>query len=528
MRNPPPISTSSPRLTITSRPAARAVEDEQDRGRAVVDDQRRLGSARPCQQTGGVVRPTAAGAAGPGRTRGSSSPHRVDTPSGARPRLVCSRTPVALITGPSRRRAASRADASARLVADAGSPSATPRRWRSGRRRRAADGGARWLTSARARRRPKAGGWQGPPSPPHYEASHYERAARRRRPTRGPAAPGRRQGAGSGSATTPCGCCADGSARVLDNYCPQSAGRSSTAREDGCVVCPWHGWAFDAEQRAGGGWSSVTFPVSVRTGLGAATAHGLRPTSPASSLTAKGSAETLSTVLRTFLRWFVVTVVCAIGVPLVVRRDHPRVAALPAAPRHAAERPSPGSCRSRAPCTTPTATSSRPSSSSTRASRCRRRTSPRSSRTRWWRRRTRTSTTRAVSIPAGRLRAFVRDLQGQGYLQGGSTITQQYVDLAYTGQQRTFTRKLRRGHPRLPAGPQAAEGRDPLPVSQRGLLRRRLLRRRRRQPRAISTSRCRISTSARRPCWSGSSPRPAAMSPAAIRSWPRTAARRSC
>ena len=35
--------------------------------------------------------------------------------------------------------------------------------------------------------------------------------------------------------------------------------------------------------------------------------------------------------------------------------------------------------------------------------------------------------------PRGTLRAFVRDLQGQGYLQGGSTITQQYVALAYTG-----------------------------------------------------------------------------------------------
>ena len=45
--------------------------------------------------------------------------------------------------------------------------------------------------------------------------------------------------------------------------------------------------------------------------------------------------------------------------------------------------------------------------------------------------------------PRGTLRAFVRDLQGQGYLQGGSTITQQYVALAYTGKQRTFTRKLR-------------------------------------------------------------------------------------
>jgi len=45
--------------------------------------------------------------------------------------------------------------------------------------------------------------------------------------------------------------------------------------------------------------------------------------------------------------------------------------------------------------------------------------------------------------PRGTARAFIRDLQGQGYLQGGSTITQQYVALAYTGKQRTFTRKLR-------------------------------------------------------------------------------------
>lgn len=45
--------------------------------------------------------------------------------------------------------------------------------------------------------------------------------------------------------------------------------------------------------------------------------------------------------------------------------------------------------------------------------------------------------------PRGTLRAFIRDLQGKGYLQGGSTITQQYVALAYTGKQRTLTRKLR-------------------------------------------------------------------------------------
>jgi penicillin-binding protein 1A len=40
-------------------------------------------------------------------------------------------------------------------------------------------------------------------------------------------------------------------------------------------------------------------------------------------------------------------------------------------------------------------------------------------------------------------RALVRDLQGGGTLQGGSTITQQYVKLTYTGEQRTIVRKVK-------------------------------------------------------------------------------------
>jgi penicillin-binding protein 1A len=43
----------------------------------------------------------------------------------------------------------------------------------------------------------------------------------------------------------------------------------------------------------------------------------------------------------------------------------------------------------------------------------------------------------------GILRAFVADLEGGGYKEGGSTITQQYVRLAYVGDQRTIGRKLR-------------------------------------------------------------------------------------
>ncbi len=45
--------------------------------------------------------------------------------------------------------------------------------------------------------------------------------------------------------------------------------------------------------------------------------------------------------------------------------------------------------------------------------------------------------------PRGTVRAFIRDMQGRGYLQGGSTITQQYVALVYTGKQRTLSRKLK-------------------------------------------------------------------------------------
>ena len=43
----------------------------------------------------------------------------------------------------------------------------------------------------------------------------------------------------------------------------------------------------------------------------------------------------------------------------------------------------------------------------------------------------------------GILRAFMADLRGGGYVEGGSTITQQYVRLVYTGDQRTLGRKLR-------------------------------------------------------------------------------------
>jgi penicillin-binding protein 1A len=43
----------------------------------------------------------------------------------------------------------------------------------------------------------------------------------------------------------------------------------------------------------------------------------------------------------------------------------------------------------------------------------------------------------------GTVRALVADVRGREYRQGGSTITQQYVKLAYTGAERTLSRKVR-------------------------------------------------------------------------------------
>lgn len=45
--------------------------------------------------------------------------------------------------------------------------------------------------------------------------------------------------------------------------------------------------------------------------------------------------------------------------------------------------------------------------------------------------------------PRGTLRALSADLRNQSAVQGGSTITQQYVKLAYVGEERTISRKVR-------------------------------------------------------------------------------------
>ena len=54
-RNPPPISTSSPRDTITDAPARQRREHEQHRGRVVVHDDARLRAARFREQRARVL-----------------------------------------------------------------------------------------------------------------------------------------------------------------------------------------------------------------------------------------------------------------------------------------------------------------------------------------------------------------------------------------------------------------------------------------------------------------------------------------
>lgn len=64
---------------------------------------------------------------------------------------------------------------------------------------------------------------------------------------------------------------AAGELRAFANRCPHQGNRLSRARlVDGCVVCPWHGWRFDARTgraRWPEGYERlVRYPVAVRDG----------------------------------------------------------------------------------------------------------------------------------------------------------------------------------------------------------------------------------------------------------------------
>ena len=148
---------------------------QQHRGGAVVDGDRRLRAGQLAQQLLDVVVARAALAARRGRARGSSSRRRCARPppapgseSGARPRFVCTTTPVALSTRRSRGRRRSRARAT-RSTSSPAPPSSSPRR-----------------ASSSARATEVASGRPGGP------------AARHARPARPPPPAGRRTAARAG------------------------------------------------------------------------------------------------------------------------------------------------------------------------------------------------------------------------------------------------------------------------------------------------------------------------------------------
>ena len=104
IRTPPPISTSSPRLTATP-PAARQPHRERDGRRVVDDDQRVLGAGQRDQVRLGLPVPAAPAARSRGPAPGTACPRRPRgrrgwrrRGHGARPRFVWTMTPVALMT----------------------------------------------------------------------------------------------------------------------------------------------------------------------------------------------------------------------------------------------------------------------------------------------------------------------------------------------------------------------------------------------------------------------------------------------
>jgi nitrite reductase (NADH) small subunit len=49
---------------------------------------------------------------------------------------------------------------------------------------------------------------------------------------------------------------------VMDNYCPHAGGNlAGGIIEDGCAVCPWHGWAFRLKNGELRDVSSVIIPT---------------------------------------------------------------------------------------------------------------------------------------------------------------------------------------------------------------------------------------------------------------------------
>ena len=76
----------------------------------------------------------------------------------------------------------------------------------------------------------------------------------------------------------------------------------------------------------------------------------------------------------------------------------------------------------------------------------------------------------------GIMRALVEDMRSQGVVEGGSTITQQFVKNAYVRNQKTIARKVREAALAWQLEQALAEGSDPARVPEHDLLRQRRLR----------------------------------------------------
>ena len=153
IRNPPPISTNSPRDTATSRPSARAARTSRTAEAQLLTTmaasapQARASraGARSCREPRVPVSRS--------NSRVAYRPSPTVVPHGARPRLVWSSTPVALITSVNRARRVSSTRSRARSAAPTGSPLATAARAASTSR-----GWGRPLSASERARRATLGG----------------------------------------------------------------------------------------------------------------------------------------------------------------------------------------------------------------------------------------------------------------------------------------------------------------------------------------------------------------------------------
>ena len=159
------------------------------------------------------------------------------------------------------------------------------------------------------------------------------------------------------------------------------------------------------------------------------------------------------------------------------RRSH-SVWFAPSRARSLNSTPQPSTPRSTASSTPRTAAPCSPCSAATRAA-CSSRTSTTSRRScarRSCRSRIAGSTSTTASTRAASCARSCEDVRSQGVVEGGSTITQQFVKNAYVRNQKTIARKVREAALAWQLEQALAQGPDPARVPQHDLLRQRRLR----------------------------------------------------